>query len=167
FADNINDQPYFINLQEKLRELGILDLEVNMGSDFIAADHFRKILQHDRYLDKGHEGVVFDIPVPHNDHVEHYFSRAGNFFGLDDGIAPHTLKQVDQIETGDWTPGATQRLGQLLRQEIPCVIVGQHPFYVYVRKKGMHKLSAGPNTAEWRQATTAYRLGKRISISTQ
>ena len=162
FADIINDQPYFENLKLYLEENGMLRLHANSRNDFIFYDQFRKILAGEAGLGKHHQGIVFDIPVPYNDHIEHYFSAENNFYGLDEAIAPKVVRHVATMESGDWALNSTKHLGRLLRQECPCLMVGQHPFYTYTRKTGEFRLpkSDGPS-----DAPTSHRLAGRISQS--
>ena len=162
FADTINDQPYFENLKAFLEQAGILELAINRRNDFVTVDRFRTILEGQESLKDGHEGIVFDIPVPYNDHIEHYFSMESNFFGLDASIAPKVTQQIQSMQSGDWAVNTTKRLGRLLREESPCVVIGQHPFYVYTRKSGNFGL---PAIRETNDATTAFRLGNRIKHS--
>ena len=168
FADNINDSTYFVNLQEFLGQEGlrVIELEIKHGDDFITVDKFRKILAGDDRLSDGHEGVVFDIPVPYSDHIEHYFSEEQNFFGLDKDVAELTLAQAEAMLKGDWVEGATDKLGRLLREEVPCIIIGQHPFFVYTRNQGDNQLAVLPDKVKEKRAPTASKLARRISEST-
>lgn len=169
FADNINDSTYFVNLKEFLGKeepgLGVIDLEIKHGDDFITVDKFRKILAGDDQLSDGHEGVVFDIPVPYNDHVEHYLSKEQNFFGLDKDVAELTLAHAEAMLKGDWVEGATDKMGRLLREEVPCIIIGQHRFYVYTRNQGDNQLAVLPDKVKGKRAPTASKLARRISES--
>ena len=162
FADTINDQAYFDNLKDSLEEAGMLELKINRRNDFITVDRFRPILEGQRSLKDGHEAIVFDIPVPYNDHIEHYFSTSDNFFGLDSSIAPKVAQQVQLMESGDWAVNTTKRLGRLLREESPCIVVGQHPFYAYTRRRGEFNL---PETRQRDDATTAFTLASQIKRS--
>ncbi|MBL10108.1 MAG: hypothetical protein CL402_06285 [Acidiferrobacteraceae bacterium] len=167
FADNINDTTYFVNLKELLgeEELGLMNLEIRRGDDFIPVDKFRKVLAGDEQLSDGHEGVVFDIPVPFNHHVEHYFSKDRNFFGLDRNVAIKTVSQAEAMLNGDWTEGATKKMGSILREEVPCIIVGKHPFFIYTRKHGDYLLSELPYQEQQKKSPTATTLAGRISAS--
>lgn len=162
FADTINDQAYFDNLKDSLDEVGMLELEINRRNDFITVDRFRPILEGQGSLKNGHEAIVFDIPVPYNDHIEHYFSTSNNFFGLDGSVAPKVAQQIQLMESGDWAVNTTKRLGRLLREESPCIVVGQHPFYAYTRKAGEFNL---PAIRLPEDATTAFALSNRIKYS--
>jgi hypothetical protein len=162
FADIINDQAYFGNLKSLLEDSGMLELQINRRDDFITVDRFRPILEGRGNLKNGHEGIIFDIPVPYNDHIEHYFAVDRNFFGLDATIAPKVIQQVQSMQSGDWAVNTTKRLGRLLREESPCLVVGQHPFYTYTRKTGKFQLPGKPESDD---APTAYRIGNRIKQS--
>lgn len=168
FADNINDSTYFLNLIDFVGEkngLGILDIQADRADDFITADKFRPILARDKNLSPGHEGVVFDAPIPNNDHLEHYFSKHRNFFGLDEGIAEKTIVQAEKMLTGSWEAGATERMGKNIREEVPCIIVGQHLFFVYIRKEGEFRLGGLPEKVRSSKASAAYKLGRQIFLS--
>ena len=162
FADTINDQAYFDNLKDSLEEARMLELKINRRSDFITVDRFRPILEGQGSLKDGHEAIVFDISVPYNDHIEHYFSTSKNFFGLDSSIAPKVAQQIQLMESGDWTVNTTKRLGRLLREESPCIVVGQHPFYAYTRKAGEFGLPVIPQPDD---ATTAFTLASQLKRS--
>ena len=66
------------------------------------------------------------------------------------------------MESGDWAVNTTKRLGRLLREESPCIVVGQHPFYAYTRKTGEFDL---PVIRQPDDATTAFALANRIKHS--
>ena len=142
-----------------------INLKIRHDDDFIPVDKFRTILAGDDQLSDGHEGVIFDVPVPYNDHVEHYFSKDQNFFGLDETISKKTVDQAETMLTGDWMEGSTVKLGKILRAEIPCIIIGQHPFYVYTRSQGEHRLVDLPPNVEGKKAPTAYKLARRLAES--
>ena len=164
FADNINDQRFFDNLKKFLIDNRIIDLEVNGRNDFITSDRFRLILAGQERLLDGQEGVVFDIPVPYNDHIESYFVSDQNFFGLSKEISAGVVRQAEDMTQGQWELDSTKTLGRLLRTECPCLAIGEHPFYVYTRKSEDHELKSVQFPAS---APTAYRLAERIRATSR
>ena len=164
FADNINDQRFFDNLKAFLLENQIIDLEVNGRNDFITADRFRSILSSEEKLLSGQEAIVFDLPVPYNDHIESYFTAGGNFFGLTGDISPDVVSQAEEMTQGAWAVGSTKTLGRLLRTECPCLVIGQHLFYVYTRKTDPYELKTLQFASD---APTAYRIAERIRATSE
>ena len=164
FADNINDQRFFDNLKAFLLDNRIIDLEVNGRNDFITADRFRSILSTEEQLLIGQEAIVFDLPVPYNDHIESYFTAAGNFFGLNRNISPEIVSQAQEMTQGAWALGSTKTLGRLLRTECPCLVIGQHPFYIYTRKTDPYELKSLKFSSD---APTAYRIAERIRVTSE
>jgi hypothetical protein len=162
FADNINDQRFFDNLKSFLADKGMIDLQVNGRNDFITADRFRSILSGQETLLEGQEGVVLDLAVPYNDHIENYFTLDENFFGLTEKISPEVVKQAQEMTQGEWSLDSTKKLGRLLREECPCLIIGQHPFYVYTRKTEQYQLKSARFSDS---APTSYRLAERIRVT--
>ena len=137
---------------------------MNGRNDFITADRFRSILSTEEKLLTGQEAIVFDLPVPYNDHIESYFTTAGNFFGLNGNISPEIVSQAQEMTQGAWALGSTKTLGRLLRTECPCLVIGQHPFYIYTRKTDPHELKSLKFSSD---APTAYRIAERIRATSE
>ncbi|MCP4701934.1 MAG: hypothetical protein GY862_34505 [Gammaproteobacteria bacterium] len=165
YADGINDQKYMENFNTLLTgELRMLQLDISHYHS-LAADQLRELLQNPQQgLGENYELIVFDVVVPHNRHVERYFAPQTNIFGLSEEIAleidaSNVTDLAARLLAGKGNKGTMQHLGKYLREEIPCILLGEHIYYIYERTHGQYRL---PPQLDSAKSATAIKYAERI-----